>query len=62
MRPSGQLPPIGAELISIMAGGQQFAIDIMSVREIRGWTASTPLPHAPSHVLGMSICAARSCR
>jgi purine-binding chemotaxis protein CheW len=23
------------------------------VREIRGWTASTPLPHAPPHVLGM---------
>jgi purine-binding chemotaxis protein CheW len=53
MQATGGLPHVGAELISIMAGGQQFAIDIMSVREIRGWTASTPLPHAPSHVLGM---------
>ncbi|MCR5879031.1 chemotaxis protein CheW [Phenylobacterium sp. J367] len=25
----------------------------MTVREIRGWTASTPLPHAPAYVLGM---------
>ena len=25
----------------------------MAVREIRGWSAATPLPHAPPHVLGM---------
>ena len=34
-------------------GDQAYAIDIMAVREIRGWTAATPLPHAPAHVLGM---------
>lgn len=43
----------GCELIVVEIAGQQFAIDIMSVREIRGWTASTRLPHAPNHVLGM---------
>lgn len=43
----------GRELIIVEISGQQFAIDIMSVREIRGWVASTRLPHAPSHVLGM---------
>jgi purine-binding chemotaxis protein CheW len=43
----------GAELISISLGENLFALDIMSVREIRGWSASTPLPHAPAHVLGM---------
>ena len=48
-----RLPATGAELIAVRIGDQQFAIDIMSVREIRGWTASTPLPHAPAHVLGM---------
>jgi purine-binding chemotaxis protein CheW len=48
-----QLPATGAELIAVRIGDQQFAIDIMSVREIRGWTTSTPLPHAPAHVLGM---------
>ena len=26
----------GAELISVRIGGQQFALDIMAVREIRG--------------------------
>ncbi len=43
----------GAELISISLRGDLYALDIMAVREIRGWTASTPLPHAPAHVLGM---------
>ena len=43
----------GAELISVRIGGQQFALDIMAVREIRGWSASTPVPHAPSYVVGM---------
>ena len=47
------LPAPGAELISVSIGGQLYAIDIMQVREIRGWNASTPLPHAPDHVLGM---------
>jgi purine-binding chemotaxis protein CheW len=41
-----------AELISVRLGEQLFALDIMAVREIRGWTASTPLPNAPPHVLG----------
>ena len=42
-----------AELISVRVGGQLFALDIMVVREIRGWSASTPLPRAPAFVLGM---------
>lgn len=41
------------ELIVVEIAGQKFAIDIMSVREIRGWSTSTRLPHAPPHVLGM---------
>jgi purine-binding chemotaxis protein CheW len=43
----------GRELIVVEISAQRFAIDIMTVREIRGWTASTRLPHAPGHVLGM---------
>ena len=45
--------PGAQELISIRVDEQLFALDIMSVREIRGWSASTPLPHAPAYVLGM---------
>ena len=53
MSGSHKLPAVGAELICVSIGEHLYAIDIMQVREIRGWTASTPLPHAPPHVLGM---------
>jgi purine-binding chemotaxis protein CheW len=43
----------GNELLSIRLSGQEFAISIMAIREIRGWVASTNLPHAPSYILGM---------
>jgi purine-binding chemotaxis protein CheW len=46
-------PTPGHELIIVEIGSQKFAIDIMSVREIRGWCASTRLPQSPAHVLGM---------
>lgn len=41
------------ELISFRVGTQEFCVDIMAVREIRGWTEVTPLPHAPSYIRGM---------
>ena len=46
-------PQVGDELVTVAVGAQQFALDIMSVREIRGWTQSTPLPNAAPHFLGM---------
>lgn len=41
------------ELISFRIGEQEFCLDIMAVREIRGWTAVTPLPHSPAYVSGV---------
>jgi purine-binding chemotaxis protein CheW len=41
----------GRELIAFRIGDQEFCVNIMSVREIRGWTQATPMPHAPSYVL-----------
>jgi purine-binding chemotaxis protein CheW len=41
------------ELISFRVGSQEFCVDIMSVREIRGWTPATALPHAPAFVRGV---------
>ena len=41
------------ELIAFRIGEQEFCVDIMSVREIRGWAAATPLPHSPSYVNGV---------
>jgi len=41
------------ELISFRIGDQEFCVDIMAVREIRGWTPATSLPQAPSFVKGV---------
>lgn len=41
------------ELLSFRLGEQEYSVDIMSVREIRGWTRATPLPHAPAHIRGV---------
>lgn len=41
------------ELIAFGVGKQEFCIDVMSVREIRGWTPATVLPHSQSFVRGV---------
>jgi purine-binding chemotaxis protein CheW len=41
------------DLISFRAAGQEFCIEVMSVREVRGWTPATPLPNAPAYVCGV---------
>jgi purine-binding chemotaxis protein CheW len=41
------------ELISFRVGDQEFCVDIMSVREIRGWSPATPLPGSARSVLGV---------
>ncbi len=41
------------ELIAFAVGQQEFCIDVMSVREIRGWTPATVLPHSQAFVRGV---------
>jgi len=41
------------ELISFEIGGQEYCIDVRSVREIRGWTPTTPMPQTPDYILGV---------
>ncbi|CAN7451748.1 chemotaxis protein CheW [Phenylobacterium sp. LjRoot225] len=43
----------GRELISFRIGDQEFCVNIMEVREIRGWTPATALPQAPPFVRGV---------
>lgn len=54
-RPTGGegAPAAGGQLITVQVKGQRFALNVMAVREIRGWTPSTHLPHAPGYILGM---------
>ena len=41
------------EIVSFHINGQEYGIDIRSVREIRGWTQVQPMPHSPDYVLGV---------
>ncbi|MEL6913084.1 MAG: chemotaxis protein CheW [Pseudomonadota bacterium] len=41
------------ELLTFAVGEQDYAIDIMCVREIRNWTEPTPLPKTPDFVRGV---------
>jgi purine-binding chemotaxis protein CheW len=41
------------EFVTFRVGVQEFCIDIISVREIRGWSDATALPHAPPYVRGV---------
>ena len=49
---SGASPAV-QELVAFRIGKQEFCVDIMSVREIRGWAPATPIPHAPRFVKGV---------
>lgn len=41
------------EVIAFKVQEDEYCVDIMSVREIRGWTPATRIPHAPSYVRGV---------
>jgi purine-binding chemotaxis protein CheW len=41
------------QFITFRTGDQEFGADIMTIREIRGWTPTTPLPHQPDYVRGV---------
>lgn len=43
----------GREFIAFRIGDQEFTVNIMSVREIRGWTQATPMPHTPAYMKGV---------
>jgi purine-binding chemotaxis protein CheW len=53
-----QQPMIGLEsdtleIIAFRLSGQEFCVLTTTIREIRGWSPSTPVPYAPSDVLGV---------
>ncbi len=41
------------EIVSFRVAEQDYCIDIDAVREIRGWTPTTVLPHSPSYIRGV---------
>jgi chemotaxis signal transduction protein len=43
LKPDAPMSAANRELISFRIDEQEFCVDIMVVREIRGWTPATPL-------------------
>ncbi|MEM7741292.1 MAG: chemotaxis protein CheW, partial [Pseudomonadota bacterium] len=41
------------EVISFRVHEDEYCVNIMTVREIRGWSPATRLPHAPEYVRGV---------
>ncbi len=41
------------QFISFTIGAEEYGVDIMAIREIKGWTATTDLPNTPPYVRGV---------
>jgi len=44
---------LGAEYLGFDLQGETYCVDILSVKEIRGWTEPTALPNSPKYVKGI---------
>lgn len=43
----------GRQYLSFTLGAEEYGIEILSVQEIRGYTAVTPIPNTPAHIRGV---------
>ena len=50
---SAQPESAARRIVTFKVGDRTFGIDVGMVREIKGWQATTPLPHAAPHVRGV---------
>ncbi|MEY9628209.1 chemotaxis signal transduction protein [Sinorhizobium fredii] len=41
------------EIIAFRLHDQEFCVKTTTIREIRGWAPSTPIPHSPPEVIGV---------
>jgi purine-binding chemotaxis protein CheW len=41
------------EIIAFRLNDREFCVKTTTIREIRGWAAATPIPHAPADVVGV---------
>ena len=41
------------QYLTFILGGEEYAVDILKVREIRGWESVTNIPNTPDYVLGV---------
>lgn len=48
-----QSDSVAGQYLSFFLGDEEYAIDILAVREIRGWSKATRIPNAPPFMLGV---------
>lgn len=41
------------QVLTFMLDGEEYAVDILQVQEIKGWQDATPLPNTPDYVRGV---------
>jgi len=41
------------QFITFTVAAEEYGVDIMAIREIKGWTPTTSLPEAPEHMRGV---------
>lgn len=46
-------PAATRQFISFTVAGEEYGVDIMAIREIKGWAPATTLPEAPHYVRGV---------
>lgn len=49
----GMTGSVTREYLTFAVAGQDYGIDILAVREIRGWSLESPLPNCPAAVRGV---------
>jgi len=50
---AGPKDPGTQQALTFELGNETYGVEILRVREIRGWSAVTKIPNAPQHVLGV---------
>ena len=45
--------PTGEQLLTFRLGTETYGLNILKVKEIRGWSPVTRIPQSPAHMLGM---------
>lgn len=41
------------QYLTFIMDGEEYGVDILAVKEIRGWESATPIPHSPSYMKGV---------
>ncbi|NII09229.1 chemotaxis protein CheW [Oleiagrimonas sp. C23AA] len=44
---------LGSQHLTFSLAGEEYGVDILAVREIRGWSKVTRIPQTPAYVLGV---------